>query len=616
MRTTTALLSGPPASAMTRFLLLGPVEVGHDGGRLALGRRRERCLLAVLLLEANRVVPADRLEDLLWDGFAPASARASLHTHVSRLRAHLDPDGNGRHGVRLHARDGGYLVEVERGAVDAHLFTDMVERARSTTDAAARAAMLRRGLTLWRGPALADAGSDLLRHRVAADLDELRVIATEQALDAELECGRHDEVVGEVKRLITEHPLREGLWGRLALALYRAGRQAEALETLALARHRLAGELGIDPGPGLRRLQHEILTADPVLEAVASASTPLGAPRQLPMDIEEFTGREAELCHVETLAGAALAGAATARPTVPVICAIEGMAGVGKTRFAVHAAHRLARRFDEVQLWADLHGLESRRPPADPAAVLETFLRLLGVPGCQVPDGLEARSALYRSRLAGRRTLVLLDNAAGADQVRPLLPGGGSCLVLVTTRRRLSSMDGVRPVPLDVFSPAEATALLAGIAGGERVGGQPAEATHLARLCGHLPLAVALAARHLRAHPSWTVRDLVARLTPEDRRLSELSVRGETVRAAFDLSYRALPPPQRRLFRLLGRHRGDDITADAAAGLTGQAPEEAGVLLDALLDEYLLQERVPGRYRMHDLIRRYAIERARDEGPE
>ncbi len=603
------LPAGPPRRRAPRFLLLGPVEAHHQGGSLAFGRRRERGLLAVLLLEANRVVPAGRLEDLLWDGFPPFSARASLHTHVSRLRAHLDPDGTGRHGVRLQARDGGYLLEVERDAVDAHLFTAMVERARASADAATRAVLLRRGLVLWRGPALADAGSDLLRRRVAADLDELRLVATELALDAELECGQHDEIVGEMKRLIAENPLREGLWARLALALYRAGRQAEALEVLAKARDRLAGELGIDPGPALQRLQHGILTADPVLEAVACVSTQVSAPRQLPMDIPEFTGRQAELARVE-----AMAEAATGSRTVPVICVIEGMAGVGKTRFAVHAAHRLARRFDEIQLWADLHGLDPRRPPADPAAILETFLRLLGVPGNQVPDGPEARAALYRSRLAGRRVLVLLDNAAGEDQVRPLLPGGGSCLVLITTRRRLSSMDGVWPVPLDVFPPAEAAALLARVAGRERIDGEREGAAQVAQLCGHLPIALALAARRLRAHPSWAVRDLASRLAPDDRRLSELSVRGETVRAAFDLSYQALPAPQRRLFRLLGPHRGHDLTADTAAALAGHTPDEAGVLLDALLDEYLLQECVPGQYHMHDLVRRYAVERARDEG--
>jgi DNA-binding SARP family transcriptional activator len=419
----------PPATA-TRFVLLGRIEAHHRDGRLTLGRRRERCLLAVLLLDANRVVSASRLEDLLWNGHPPVSARANLHTHVSRLRAQLDLDGSGRHGVRLNARDGGYVIEVERNAIDAHLFTAMVERVRADADPVRRAAMLRSGLALWQGPVLADAGSVLLRRRVAAGMDELRLTANEPALDAELECGRHDEVVGEIKRLASEHLLREGLWTRLALALYRVGRQAETLEAIAWARERLAMELGIDPGPGLRRLQNDILTASPALEAGLPGPTNDIGLRMLPMDLPEFTGRQSEWAQVQALAEEAIDC-----PAAPVLCAIEGMAGVGKTRFAVHAGHRLTYRYnDDVQLWADLHGFDPHQRPSDPAAVLGALVRLLGVPASQVPDGLEARAALYRSRLVGRRTLILLDNVAEAEQVRPLLPGGGPCLVLLTHR--------------------------------------------------------------------------------------------------------------------------------------------------------------------------------------
>jgi DNA-binding SARP family transcriptional activator/tetratricopeptide (TPR) repeat protein len=609
-------------SAAARFLLLGPVEARHPHRRLPLGRRRERALLAVLLLEANRVVPAGRLVDLLWDGSPPSSARASLHTHMSRLRGSLDPDGAGRNGVRLYARAGGYLAEADPETVDAHCFTNLVERARGTADAAARAAVVRNALALWRGPVLADAGSDLLRQRVAADLEELRLVAYELAVDADLERGRHDEVVGEVTRLIGDHPLREGLWARLALALYRAGRQGEALAALARARDRIVEELGVEPGPALQQVQLRILTADPAL-ATATAGVPEAeamhvstvviAPRQLPMDIREFTGRRQELAQLAAAAGVAAAADA---PTAPTICVIEGMAGVGKTRLAVHAAHRMASGFDGPHLWADLRGFDAERSPADPATILDVFLRLLGVPAQQVPDDLDARAALYRSRLAGSRALVLLDNVATEDQVRPLLPGGGGALVLITTRRHLSGLPGVRHVPLDVFAPDEAVSLLAHLGGAARVSRQPQEAARVAELCGYLPIAITLTGQRLRAHPSWTVRDLADRLVPEERRLGELSLREQEVQRAFDLSYRTLPPRQRRFFRLLGLYPGADVNAEGAAALTGHSRAEADRLLEALLEEHLLQESSPGRYRMHDLTRGFARERARREEPQ
>jgi DNA-binding SARP family transcriptional activator len=587
----------------TRFLLLGLVEADRGGERLPLGRRRERSLLAVLLLAAGRPVPQARLVDLLWDGDPPGAARASLHSHVSRLRTGLDPDGTGRYGVRLSTRDGGYAAEVDPAAVDAHRFTDLVVRARAERDPTQRGGMLREALALWRGPALADAGSALLRRRVAADLEELRLSAIELVLDADLDCGRHREVAGEAARLTGEHPLREGLWARLSLALYRCGRQAEALDALAQARDRLVTELGLAPSPQLRQLQHRILNADPALDPPAASVQPTAEPvpaRQLPMDIAEFTGRRAALRQLtaETREGAC---------TAPTVWVIVGMPGVGKTRLAVHAAHLLVAsgRFDDVQLWADLRGYDPRQPPTDPADVLATFLTLLGVPRDALPADLAARAALFRSHLASRRALVLLDNAADTEQVRPLLPGNPGGLTLITTRRQLSTLDGSRVLPLDVFDRAEAVELLARIAGAGRIAAQPQDTARVVRLCGHLPIALAHAAGQLRVHRAWAVRDLAARLDGAEER----------VWGAFDLSYRALAPSQRRLFRLLGLYPGTEVTVPEAAALADLAPGDAGALLEDLLDEHLVSETMPGRYRLHDLVRDYAGGRVHGEAP-
>lgn len=600
---------------VTRYFLLGPVRAERDGRPVLPSRRRERALLAVLLLGLNEAVPVGRLLDLLWDGDPPDSARASLHSHVSRLRTSL--------GTRLDARAGGYAIEADRDAVDAHRFTAMLASAGRTADPVARAALLRRGLAEWHGAALADAGSDMLRQRVAGELDELRYAATELLIDAELESGRHREVLGDLAALVAEYPSRERLWARWALALYRSGRQVEALDALARARSRLVAEFGLEPGPELDRLQRRILTGDPglersfpaVAEVVVAPSSALLAPRQLPMDIAHFAGRERELYRLERLAERA----ARAATTAPVVCSIEGMAGVGKTRLAIHAAHRMVRRgwFDEVQLWADLHGFDPHGSRAEPAAVLETFLRLLGVPVQRIPDDLEGRAALFRGCLAGRRALLLLDNAADEKQVRPLLPGSAGCLVLITSRHRLSGLDGVELVPLEVFTAVESVALLSAVVGASRVAAAPVDASRIARLCGHLPLALALAARRLQARPGWAVGDLADRLATKGQRLGQLRVGQQALHAAFQLSYEALPAELRRCFRLIGLHPGDDVTPQEAAALLG---EEAGMpgaeaSLEALLDEHLLLQRVPGRYQLHDLMRLYARERAESEEP-
>ncbi|GAA1943732.1 NB-ARC domain-containing protein [Kitasatospora viridis] len=346
------------------------------------------------------------------------------------------------------------------------------------------------------------------------------------------------------------------------------------------------------------------------VHANAKTGGPTGVLRQLPSALPTFTGREEEL--------AWLLGQARPRdPAAALVLTIEGMAGVGKTQLALHAAHKLvgAGRYAEVQLYVNLRGFEPDQEPAAPAAVLDTFLRSLGVPAAQIPDGEDARAAMFRDRMHGLDALILLDNAAGEEQVRSLIPASASCLVLITSRRSLAGLDGSSPRLLDVFSPAEAVELLARIAGHDRVGAEAAVAEEIADACGLLPLAVSLAASRLRARPAWSLADLAARLRAAS--LDAARAGSRSLRPVFDLSYRELPEPARRLFRLLGRYPGHDLTVPAAAALAGTAPADAEALLELLQDEHLLQQKTSGRYELHDLLRRYAAEladRERDGG--
>ncbi|HEU4349311.1 MAG TPA: NB-ARC domain-containing protein, partial [Actinoplanes sp.] len=361
----------------------------------------------------------------------------------------------------------------------------------------------------------------------------------------------------------------------------------------------LVGHLGGDPALWSARLT-DVLRPPP--------AGPPASLAQIPHDIRDFTGREREVARARSL----LAGDGGSGTGLPIVV-IEGMAGTGKTRLAIHVAHAEKRRFDELQLHADLRGFSAAGEPADPASVLEGFLRQLGVAGAELPDGVAERAALFRARLDGRRAMVLLDDAATEEQVRPLLPGSASCGVLVTSRRALNGLDGAQPLPLGVFSPVESLALLARVVGADRAGAEPDAARRLSQLCGQLPLAVALAARRLRSRPAWRLADLVRRLEAEERRLAELAVSDVAVRAVFALSYGQLDPAHRRLFRLLALHPGRDVCGYAAAALTGQPVPVTAAMLETLLDEHLLEQTVPGRYRQHDLLQVFARDRLEDE---
>jgi DNA-binding SARP family transcriptional activator/Flp pilus assembly protein TadD len=602
-----------------RFRLLGPVQIEVGGRILATGRRRERALLAILLLEQGRVVPADRLCELLWDGDPPESARRNLQSHVARLRGLLaaldDPSG-----VRLTGAPAGYALNVAADDVDAHRFRTLVTRARATAELPERARLLSDALQLWRGPALQDAASPRLRARICADLDDMHLTATEDLLSVRLDLGQHTELVPDLTRLAAAHPVRERVAELLMLALYRAGRKADALDAYTAIRIHLAEALGADPGAALRELHQAILRDElaPAAKAPPSYQAPEAraagpAPAQLPLDVAGFTGRRAELSLLDEALGADHTSAV-------LISAVTGTAGVGKTALALHWGHRVADRFPDGQLYADLRGY-GPLPPAEAGDVLGAFLRALGESGGALPRDPDERAARFRTLVSGRRMLVVLDNACTAEQVRPLLPGSRSCTVVVTSRDRLAGLvarDGVRRLDLDLLSSADAVALLRKLIG-RRADAEPDAVLALTERCARLPLALRVVAELAAARPDSGLADLIDELADEHRTLRLLDP-GDDVRTAVEAvlswSYHQLPPTAARAFRLLGLHPGREVDAYALAALADREVEDAQRLLDRLAAAHLLQGGVAGRYTMHDLLRAYATGRARDDEPE
>ncbi len=601
-----------PESAELEFRLLGPLEVRRGGAPVPLAGGKQRAVLAALLLSAGRVVSLGELTEALWGPSAPVSARVTVQNYVTRLRKALGDGGRDR----IQTVSQGYLIRAASHELDSARFEALLDAARAAArqaDWAAAAARAAEALALWRGEPLADTGSELLAARELPRLAELRAQAIEAQLEAEVHLGRRAGVIGELRRLALLYPLRERVHGLLMLALYLDGRQGEALAAYQQARQLLNDELGAEPGAALRDLHQRVLAADPALARSAPGQPPGASPgppvpRQLPAGVPHFTGRAGELA---TLTGL-LDHPGQAGPATVVVSAIGGTAGVGKTEFAVRWAHQVAGRFPDGQLYVNLRGYDPGRPLAA-ADALAGFLRALGVAGRDIPAATDERAARYRTLLAGRRMLVLLDNAASADQVRPLLPGSPGCATVVTSRGTLAGLvarHGATRLDLGLLPPAESAELLRELIGG-RADADPAATAALAVQCCHLPLALRVAAELASARPAAPLAGLVAELADRQRRLDLLDVGGDTetaVRTVFSWSWQHLSPAAGRAFRLLGLHPGTDLDLHAAAALLGAAPGEAGDLLEELARAYLIQPARPGRYQPHDLLRAYAAE--------
>ncbi len=585
--------------------LLGPLEFRAGGGWAGVSAPKVRALLAVLLLRAGQVVPAGQLVDELWGDDPPAAARKLVSGYVLRLRR-LTGDPGGR--VLVTAAPG-YRLLVACGDVDVSRFEELVTAGRRELDGGdgARAAELLDGaLGLWRGPPLADVPPGPLVAAEVARLQELRLDAAELRVEARICCGGGAELVAELRQLTAGHPLRERLWHQLMRVLERLGRPAEALEVYGQVRAVLADELGADPGPDLQQLYRQLLAggAAPVTRRSAGGSGRAGAAlRQLPGAVTRFTGRAAELAVLTGLP----ARPGGRLPGTVVISAIDGMPGVGKTALAVQAGHLLAGRFPSRQLFVDLRGHTRGQEPARPADVLAELLAADGVDPRYLPAGLAGRAAMWRDRTAGQRVLLILDNAASSAQVAPLLPGTTGSLVLVTSRRFLGDLPAAVQMSLDVLPAGDAAAMFTGLA--PRAAAEPARVAELVALCGYLPLAISLLARLLTRHASWDMADLIGET---QTRLLTVTAENQTVAAAFEVSYQNLDAGQQRFFRHLGLHPGADIDAYAAAALAGLPLAEATGYLDGLHGCRLLEEPVPHRYRMHDLIRHYACALAAD----
>jgi DNA-binding SARP family transcriptional activator/tetratricopeptide (TPR) repeat protein len=605
-------------AAPVEFRVLGPVRAFVDSVPVDLGPPKRRLLLAVLALECGRPVPLDRLIDLTWEE-PPSAARAVVFAHVSRLRKALA--GAARHGVEVVSTPPGYTLRADPSAVDAQRFRRLVGDASAVADPAARGRLLGNALQLWRGQPMEDLSLGPAARRLCVGLDELRLTAIEDRMGARLTAGAHQEVLPELADLVERHPTREGLAGHYMMALYRAGNTSRALEVYGQLRADLADRLGLDPGPAVAALHLSILRRDPDLvprPAVANGAN--GAivvtaddeaalddepmpdrpvPAQLPPAVAAFTGRDAALAELDAALGGGVG-----------VAGVWGSAGIGKTALAVHWARRMASAFPDGQLHADLRGFGPGEPSM-PAEVLRGFLDALGIAPHRIPTDLTARTGLYRSLLAGRRVLVVLDNAASAEQVRPLLPAGSGSFAVVTSRHQLTSLvavDGARPVALELPTADEAWQMLAGRVGAERLRESPRAARDIIAACARLPLALSVAAA--RATVDSGLDALARDLYAERTRLDVLDG-GEpstSLRAVFSWSYRRLRPAAARVFRLLAVHPGPVLSVPGAASLTGWPADQVRAHLGELAAAHLAERAGPDAFSCHDLLRAYATE--------
>ncbi|MGW1974342.1 BTAD domain-containing putative transcriptional regulator [Streptomyces sp. NPDC001889] len=607
---------------VVEFGVLGPIEARADGGLVDLGHPRQRCVLAALLVDANRVVPVDELIGRVWADSGPQRARETLYSYLSRLRRAL----SAAHAeARIVRRSDGYVLEADAATIDLHRFRELIARARTADDERA-SALTRRALGLWRGEPFAAVDTPWFGE-LRRTLERERFAVESDSLDLDLRRGLHGGALPRLTARAAEYPLDERLAGQLMLALCRSGRTADALARYQDIRHRLAEELGIDPGAPLRRLHQQILVADPALDtaaalgtgpapAVAPAPAPARVsrpvPRQLPPPPAAFVGRHREMAFLDDRLRTPIG-----TDRVMVISAIGGAGGIGKTWLALRWAHDHLAHFPDGQLYMDLRGFDPSAEPVPPATAVRAFLDALGVGPQEIPADPHAQAGLYRSLAADRRLLILLDNARDTDQIRPLLPGGAHCTVLVTSRGHFDALratHGSRGLTLDMFAADEAREVVVRALGRDRVAAEPEAVAGLLRLCAGLPLALAIAAARAASRPDFPLAALVTELQDAGGRLDALSAGDLTtdLRAVMETSHRALDDSAAEVFALLGTAPGPDISLPAAVALTGLPLRRARLVLRALEAAHLVSQHVPGRYRMHDLVRLHAVERGRD----
>ncbi|HEY7595969.1 MAG TPA: BTAD domain-containing putative transcriptional regulator, partial [Actinophytocola sp.] len=591
--------------------VLGPLELVAGRRSFKIGGPREHIVLATLALKANRVTSVEQLMDAAWGEDPPSTARGQIQSCISGLRKLL---GDAGMVDAIKTRSSGYLLSLSAPDLDSEEFAKLVVKAheqgaaRRVEDAAAT---LRTALALWRGPAFDGIQSNLVRQG-AALLEDARLNAIEERLRLDLELGRHEEISGELRALCVEHPLRERLYGFLMLALYRSGRQAEALEVCRKARAILIDEVGIEPGQELRDLERAVLNRDSQLDLpaadkglTADAEPRQASPRQLPTSIADFIGRADHIAEIRRVLSEQQE---TSRYAVPVI-GVSGRGGIGKSTLALRVAHELGDEFPDGHLYVDLQGSVGVDTAA---ALLARILRALGVSGPAIPEDTDERAEMFRSRLASRRLLLVLDGVTSEEQVIPLLPGSPSCAVIVTSRVRLSGLPGAHWLGLEAFDDQTSTELLAKIVGGRRLAAEPECTAELVKYCGGVPLALRIAGARLASRPHWPIGELARRLKNEVRRLDELSHRGLELRSSIALTYRSLPEQTQRLFRLLALLRIADFPGWTAAALLDTDLVEAEDLLERLVDAQMLDpvqsQNRQLRYRFHDLIRVYALE--------
>jgi DNA-binding SARP family transcriptional activator len=611
---------------VVEFGILGPLLVrDDDGAERTLGGAQQQVLLAALLVRAGHVVSTDTLAGYLWDGNPTPSARATVQSYVMRLRRRLGPAA----GACLTTKPSGYLMDVAE-ELDLYRFGRLERAGRRAAATGAwepAVSAFAEALALWRGEPLADVPSDSLYREECGRFAEARLTVTELWAEAALRAGRARDVVPELSRLCAAHQYREWAHALLMTALYRSGRRVDALRTFTAVRNRLIEDIGVEPGPRLVELQASILADDPALAddvlaeslpgpSLGVISEPSVMPRQLPGAVRHFTGRADELrALTAVIEGGGIEGG-DRPPGAAVITVLSGMGGVGKTALAVHWAHQVGSAFPHGQLYVDLRGFSPDAVPVAPAEAVGGFLEALGVPSSQIPVTAEVRYALYRSLIADKRMLVVLDNARDAAQVRPLLPGTASCVALVTSRRRLTSLaaaEGAHLLELDVLDPAVARDLVIRQLGVPLSRVEVDAVDELVRHCCGLPLALSVAAARAAGRPDRLVR-LVEDLRRERGRLAVLTAGdlATDVRKVFSWSFRELDDPSAWMFRVLGLHPGHEITVPAAASVAGCSPGDARRALEDLTEAHLLTAPSQGGYAMHGLLKSYAAEQAAD----